>query len=128
MSSYHQHSFKLSPLQLRKLKAGNKIRLQNSALDGSNVLFLTATQMNKLNKAKKAGKGMELMLSGSQLSHNIKHGGSIWGDIFSKVKDGLSSAASFGFDNIIKPTATKLLTERVAPAISKKLKVQQIEL
>lgn len=99
---YHQTSLDLSPSQLKKLKAGDKVRLKPTQLSGSHPVFLTTTQMKKVAKAKTEGKGMDLSLSGSQLKHHAMHGGSIWGDIGSFFKD----AGSKVFNDVIKPIAT----------------------
>lgn len=101
---YHQTTLDLSPSQLKKLKAGDKVRLRKEQLSGSHPVFLTTTQMKKVAKAKTERKGLDLSLSGSQLKHHAQHGGSIWGDIWGGIK----SVANPVFESVIKPIATDI--------------------
>ena len=73
-----EHSVKLSDYQKKKLNTAFRkgkaatVKLAYSALSGSDRIFLTQQQSQKLQKAKATGKGVELSLSKTQLS---KHGG-----------------------------------------------------
>jgi len=98
---------------------GLKIRLKPTQLSGGespDTLLLTKTQINRLEKARAAGKGCELQLSEAQFTHNARHGSGRFSDFFAKVGnyvrdkalDGISSVGS----NLIK-AGSKLLGAKV---------------
>ena len=78
MAEYTNFGVTLSKNQIRKLKSAHDkdievtIRIAKKNLSGNMNIPLTATQINKIRKAKS---GVQLRLSKSQLSHLEKHGG-----------------------------------------------------
>ena len=52
------------------------LHLSHSDLTGEHTIAVTQSQLNKLNKAKQAGKGVNIKMSKIQVRHNMKvHGG-----------------------------------------------------
>lgn len=100
--SYHQTALDLTPAQMKKLRMGDKIRLKASQMTGSVPVFLTSTQVKKMNKAKLEGKGMDLSMSGSQMKHHVQHGSGFWSDIGSFFKD----AGNRVLSDVVKPIAS----------------------
>ena len=78
--SYMQYGVKLSSGHIKKLakaaynKTDTKIRLKNDSLTGNNYLPLTKRQIDKIEKVKLAGKGIELRLSVKQIHLIVKLG------------------------------------------------------
>ena len=75
MTEYKQYSVNLSPSQSQKLvkaiemKAPVTLRLKSADLTGSDSLFLTSTQINKIEKAKRSNKGADIDFSKTQISN-----------------------------------------------------------
>ena len=73
MTTYHTHKVNLSQGQRSKLLKAYKdkseitIRLGNTNLTGNDSLMLTKRQINKINKAKKAGLGVDIHISKTQI-------------------------------------------------------------
>lgn len=80
MTTYHSHALDLSAAQMQKLAAGRAIRLKAAQLTGSDHVFLTETQIKRLQKAQAAGKGADLQLSNVQVEYNSIHGSGRFGD------------------------------------------------
>ncbi len=101
-STYHQFHCSLSKAQIRKLAQGGKIRLRATDLNhaGDDVLHLTLTQHNKLLRARRLNKGMEISLSEPQIREMATMGSGRLGDFFKKVKDVASNIGS-----TLKPAA-----------------------
>ena len=62
----------------RALETGTQLslHLSHSDLAGEHAIALTQLQLNKLNKEKQAGKGVNIKMSKTQVRHNVKiHGG-----------------------------------------------------
>ena len=80
MTEYHMHGVTLTKGQAQKLLTALKkereitIRLSYNKLHGDHKLYLTQTQINRINKAKT---GIDLKLSASQLKYTEKNGGFI---------------------------------------------------
>ena len=80
MTTYHSHKVNLSEGQRKKLltahhnKSGITIRLSKSDLTGNDSLMLTQRQINKINKAKKAGRGVDIHISKTQIRKVLKLG------------------------------------------------------
>ena len=52
------------------------LHLSHSDLAGEHTIAVTQSQLNKLNRAKEAGKGVNIKMSKTQVRHNMKvHGG-----------------------------------------------------
>ena len=89
MSTYHPHGVKLSEGQRKKLAKAYRdnsaitIRLNYDELSGSDQLLLTNTQIARLKKAQKMGKGSDIKISKTQIRKVIQHGGSLWSSLFS---------------------------------------------
>ena len=68
MTTYHSHKVNLSEGQMKKLstahnnKSGITICLSKSDLTGNDSLMLTKRQINKLNRAKKSGGNLILLV------------------------------------------------------------------
>ena len=112
MSTYHPHGFTISDVQKKKLKNGDQITIKAGNMSGPHVLYLTATQKSKANKAMKEEKGMRLLLSGKQLAYNIKNGSGFWDSLVSGIK----SVGEYGFNNIVKPIGEKVILPAVLKA------------
>ena len=75
MTEYKQYSVNLSPSQSQKLvkaiemKAPVTLRLKSVDLTGSDTIFLTSTQINKIKKAKSLNKGVDIDFSKTQISN-----------------------------------------------------------
>ena len=80
MTTYHTHKVNLSKGQRSKLLKAYKdkseitIRLGNINLTGNDSLMLTQRQINKINKAKKAGLGVDIHISKTQIRKVLKLG------------------------------------------------------
>ena len=80
MTTYHTHKVNLSQGQRSKLLKAYKdkseitIRLDNTNLTGNDSLMLTQRQINKINKAKKAGLGVDIHISKTQIRKVLKLG------------------------------------------------------
>ena len=80
MTTYHTHKVNLSQGQRSKLLKAYKdkseitIRLGNTNLTGNDSLMLTKRQINKINKAKKAGLGVDIHISKTQIRKVSKLG------------------------------------------------------
>ena len=62
----------------RALTEGTQLslHLSHSDLAGEYTIAVTQSQLNKLNRAKEAGKGVNIKMSKTQVRHNMKvHGG-----------------------------------------------------
>ena len=125
MTEYYSYNVSLSENQKAKLakalmnRSAITIRLSNNELNGGDQLFLTKTQIKKIQKAKTLGKGVEIKISKTQIRHVVKKGGSIFTTLMSlgtkmlpmatnlasKALSGLatgvlSSLGNFGMDKI----------------------------
>ena len=75
MTEYKQYSVNLSPSQSQKLvkaiemKAPVTLRLKSVDLTGSDKIFLTSTQINKIEKAERLNKGVDIDFSKTQISN-----------------------------------------------------------
>ena len=87
MTQYFPYGVKLSQGQMQKLSRAYNIRssvtlrLNKSDLKGNNELMLTKTQINKIQKAIKMNKGVEIKISKTQIRKVIKHGGALWSSL-----------------------------------------------
>jgi len=62
----------------RPLTEGTQLslNLSHSDLAGEHTIAVSQSQLNKLNRAKEAGKGVNIKMSKTQVRHNMKvHGG-----------------------------------------------------
>jgi len=96
---------------------GMKIRLKPvSGGESPDTLLLTKMQINRLEKARAAGKGCELQLSQAQFTHNAKYGSGKYSQFFAKVGNyvrdkTLDGAAALG--NAAIKAGSKLVGETV---------------
>ena len=60
-----------------------KLRLGKNALSGPDELMLSPRQIEKLNKAKRNNKGVEISFSKSSIKKSVKQGGSLWTSLIS---------------------------------------------
>ena len=105
---FEQHKVKISEVQKRKLQkavCGNStaaviLRLRKNELDGDDVLLFTKNQLQRLNKAKHAKRGVTIKMSKHQVKANMKVEGGFLG-----LLAGLASR--------LRPT----LISKVAPAL-----------
>jgi hypothetical protein len=97
MTKYLNVGVNISEGQREKIKKAMEtkspvsIRLEYSDLNGEHVLAFTQTQLNKMKKAYKAGTGLMIKMSKSQLEHNAK----VEGGFISAILPFLTSAAKF---------------------------------
>ena len=84
MTEYLPHGVNLSPNRKLKLakaleqKTPITIRLSHNQLHGPDELLLTKTQINKIQKAKGLGKGVDIKISKTQITKVVRKGGSLW--------------------------------------------------
>jgi len=94
---YQNFACDISPLQLKRLAKGDRIRLKNDQLGHGMGLDLTATQVKACEKAMRLGKGVQLGFSDAQIEHHMKVGDGRFSDFFknvgSKIKSGAVSVA-----------------------------------
>jgi hypothetical protein len=110
---YHHHGVTLSKAQCKILAKGGKIKLLHKNLSGKHPVHLTHTQMNKLSRCHKAGKGSMLHFSAKQAKHNIKKGGGFWDTISSIASNPIvQKIGSFAVDQGIKRLGGKVGRKR----------------
>jgi hypothetical protein len=111
---YHAVKANISDKQLHTLARGGAISISGGHIgQGPHTLFLTSQQASRLSK----GKGMRLHLSGSQLSHHLKHGGGLWSSfkgLASKAFNGAKSAVG-----AIAPVVAPLIKQYAPGVIDK---------
>ena len=111
MTTYIEYGVKLSNGQKSKLLKAIKnktpltLRLKHSNLKGPDELMLTERQIAKIKKSLANGKGSDIKISQTQISHSVKHGGNL-----------LSSLIKLG--SKLVPYAVKGIT-KIAPEIAK---------
>ena len=86
MTQYISTNVNLTDNQVQKLRqainancAATSIKIGADDLDGDHTIFLTKTQINKLENARDRGKGLTIRMSSKQLKHNIKTQGGFLG-------------------------------------------------
>ena len=85
MSQYVKVKVNISEGQKRKLRNALQvggpvsIRLGHEDFDGDDVITLTNSQVNKIEKAYEGGKGVTIKMSNAQLAHNMKVEGGFLG-------------------------------------------------
>ena len=74
MTEYKPYAVKLSPNQKEKMvksiveRSPFTLRLKSTDLTGSDTLFMTTTQINRIKKAKRLNKGVDIDFSKTQVS------------------------------------------------------------
>ena len=108
--SYQEIGLSITPNQKKKVAREYKkglpvsIQLKPDQLSGSDKMLLTETQIKQIEKAKKAGKGLRLSLSKTQLEENMKSGGFLQfllGLLPSLATGAASALGSFGMNKIL---------------------------
>ena len=86
MAQYKSVNINLSENQKQKIQqavnancTATSIKLSADDLDGPYPIFLTNTQLKKLQNAKDRGKGLTIRMSSKQLKHNVKTEGGFLG-------------------------------------------------
>ena len=86
MTQYISANVNLTENQIQKLRqsinancAATSIKIGANDLDGDYTIFLTKAQINKLENARRRGKGLAIRMSSKQLKHNIKTQGGFLG-------------------------------------------------
>jgi len=97
MVKLHDAYLNLSPVQMKKLSNGDKIRLSAGSLHGQHHVKVTKVQLNKINKRKLLKKGMELQLSKDQLM-----GSGFFSDI-----------GNWAYNNVVKPVGQQIISDPV---------------
>ena len=115
-TKYHEFILQLSDDQAKRLAHGENIRLKAEDISPSagDVIFLTAQQVNRLRKAKAAGKGAELKLSDAQRSHQRKMGAGRFSDMLRGIGKAIRGAVQRVAPIVTRAarqTASQLLTE-----------------
>ena len=91
MINYIPHKVTLSNNQKINLatalrnKEAITIRLSHSALIGSDELMLTKTQLKRIDKAYRNGRGVDLKISKTQISKLVQRGGSLYSSLTALV-------------------------------------------
>lgn len=93
---YHLHGVGISMDQARKLAKHQRVRLSHSHLHGSQKIYLTKVQLNKLHHSHAHKKGMTLQFDAGQAKHNMMHGGGFWDAIAGAAKGLAQQAVSAG--------------------------------
>ena len=125
MTTYYPYKVSLSEGQKKKLARAYKtsspitIRLSKSHTSGSDELMLTATQINRISKAKSLGVGVEIKISKTQIRKVMREGGSLWSAIIPLAKSlaptiaktigflALAGLASEGASQVVKKISGK---------------------
>ena len=87
MTEYIKYGVSLGESQKSKLaralvnKSAITIRLSTGDLNGPDELFLTRTQIKKIEKARSQNKGVDLKISKTQLKRVVKRGGSLFSSL-----------------------------------------------
>ena len=87
--SYVKYGVNLSIGQKQRLakalsqKSAVTIRLSRSDLSGNDHLYLTKTQLKRLQKAMKNGTGADLKIGKTQIRYLVQEGGSLWSSLMS---------------------------------------------
>ena len=97
--TYFTHGFHTSPAQLQKLARGENVTFSADRLDGPHRLHLSKSQLNKVMKARRDGKGVRLQFTPAQLQHNVVHGEGLWSSIKSIGLAGAKAAGSHVLNN-----------------------------
>ena len=86
MTQYKSVNVNLTENQIQKLRqainancAATSIKIGADDLDGDHTIFLTKTQINKLENARERGKGLTIRMSSRQLKENVKTQGGFLG-------------------------------------------------
>ena len=86
MTQYISANVNLTDNQVQKLRqsinancAATSIKIGADDLDGDYTIFLTKSQINKLENARDLGKGITIRMSSKQLKHNVKTQGGFLG-------------------------------------------------
>ena len=86
MTEYISANVNLTDNQVQKLRqsinancAATSIKIGADDLDGDYTIFLTKSQINKLENARDLGKGITIRMSSKQLKHNVKTQGGFLG-------------------------------------------------
>jgi hypothetical protein len=78
---YKQVNLNITPAQMRKAAAGKQITLAANQLSGGSMTtYLHPANVEKLMKAKKAGRGARIYIAPGAINHDLDqmHGASIW--------------------------------------------------
>lgn len=108
--SYVPFQILISPAQGRKLVTGGAITVKHGHAGHGHSIYLTKTQVRKIQTSHSKGKGCRISMSEKQLKHNIKHGAGFL-DFFKKVGNTVANVAQK-----IAPIAQKGL-QLAAPAL-----------
>jgi len=81
------------------LLQGKTVKLNHSHLTGEVPVYCNKTLLKKLEKAHSAGKGCCIKFSDKMIKHHVKHGGSIWSDMWEKLK----SMGKVGYSKVVQP-------------------------
>ena len=129
MTVFQQHKVKISEVQKRRLKKavnnGKKLssatavilRLKKNELDGDDVLLFTKKQMERLNKAKQAKRGITIKISKHQVKANIRVEGGFLGMLARLAARFLPSLLSKVAPALLGGLATGLISSGVEKAI-----------
>ena len=102
-TNYTKHGVKLSAYQKARIRNGHAVRLTHSALEGPDMVYLTKSQMSKLQRAEKAGKGAQISLSADQIEYGKINGSGI----FSTAKSVAKRVGNFALP-VVKSVGRKL--------------------
>jgi len=101
----------------RALAAGTQLslRLSHSDLAGEHTIAVTQLQLNKLNKAKEAGKGANIKMSKTQVRHNMK----VNGGILSLLAELISQAIPFITGTVLPALGVGALSSLAGTGVQK---------
>jgi hypothetical protein len=90
---YIAYHLNLRDEQMQKLLDGEGILIKKEQLaePGDDLVYLTKTQINHLERAKKGGKGSRLVMSKTQLKHQATFGSGRFTDFLKRAWDGVKS-------------------------------------
>ena len=128
MTVFQQHKVKISEVQKCKLKkainSGKKssataviLRLKKNELDGEDVLLFTKNQIERLNKAKHAKRGITIKMSKHQVKANMRVEGGFLGMLAALASRFLPLLLSKVAPALLGGLATGLVSSGVEKAI-----------
>ena len=126
MTQYISANVNLTDNQIQKLRqsinancAATSIKNGANDLDGDYTIFLTKAQINKLENARRRGKGLTIRMSSKQLKHNIKTQGGFLGALLGTAARAVGPALLGLAKKAIPSLASGALSGLASTGISK---------
>ena len=107
---YRKVSLNITPAQMRKAAAGKQITLSADQLSGGSMItYLHPANVEKITKAKRAGRGTRIYIAPGAINHDLEHmkAGSIW----SWIKDKAYPWLKQNIFPILKPVVSQYVDQ-----------------